>query len=92
MSDMSQPALGGRIPIVLNLEPGTYFWCACGLSKTQPFCDGSHEGTAFQPIELIIPVAKRCALCTCKLSKNSPMCDGSHKTLPPPPEQAASLG
>ena len=80
---MSQPELGGRSPIVLELQPGTYWWCACGKSKNQPFCDGSHEGTEFSPRELVITETKRCALCTCKLSTNSPMCDGSHKRLPP---------
>ena len=78
---MSQPEIGGRIPIVLNLEPGTYWWCTCGRSKSQPFCDGSHEGTDFQPMEYVVSDPKRCALCTCKLTHNGPICDGSHKRL-----------
>ena len=80
---MSNPTIAGRVPAVLNLEPGSYAWCSCGLSANQPFCDGSHAGTGFQPRDLVITEAKRCALCTCKHTKNGPMCDGSHKTLPP---------
>ena len=79
---MSDCVIGGRVPIVVNLEPGTYWWCTCGRSHTQPFCDGSHEGTGFEPQELIVSEPKRCALCTCKLTRNGPMCDGSHKSLP----------
>jgi CDGSH-type Zn-finger protein len=80
---MQDRALGGRVPIVLTLEPGTYWWCDCGRSKSQPFCDGSHEGTGYEPRELVITQTTRISLCTCKLTKNAPRCDGSHKSLPP---------
>src|SRR3954452_25338163 len=82
-----QPQCGGIKPAVLELEPGTYYWCTCGRSKTQPFCDDSHLGTHFQPKEVVITEKKRISLCTCKLTKNPPMCDGSHKSLPPETQQ-----
>ncbi|HVT82882.1 MAG TPA: CDGSH iron-sulfur domain-containing protein [Phycisphaerae bacterium] len=77
-----QPHVAGRSALVLILDPGTYSWCACGLSKSQPFCDGSHEGTGIQPIDFTITETKRYALCTCKHTRNPPMCDSSHKYLP----------
>jgi sterol desaturase/sphingolipid hydroxylase (fatty acid hydroxylase superfamily)/CDGSH-type Zn-finger protein len=68
-------------PTKINLEPGNYLWCACGFSQSQPFCDGSHHGTAFKPKLLKVEKAKTISLCNCKLSKMSPICDGSHKVL-----------
>jgi CDGSH-type Zn-finger protein len=79
---MDQPKIAGRAPIVLELEPGTYYWCACGRSQNQPFCDGSHEGTGIEPKEFTITSPTRIALCTCKRSNKSPICDGMHKALP----------
>ena len=64
-----------------ELEPDTYYWCACGLSSNQPFCDGSHEGTSFNPVEFKLTEKKNVSLCLCKRTKNSPYCDGEHKTL-----------
>jgi CDGSH-type Zn-finger protein len=76
---MSQPNICQRSPLVQKVEPGTYWWCACGLSKTQPFCDGSHKGTAFSPSKVEITEAKQVAWCMCKHSQNGAHCDGSHK-------------
>lgn len=69
-------------PITVELKKGkTYLWCQCGLSKNQPFCDGSHNADFCEP-ELIEPIEDtRSALCVCKKSKNKPYCDGTHKTL-----------
>jgi CDGSH-type Zn-finger protein len=94
---MAERMIGGRAPIVMTLEPGTYWWCACGRSKMQPFCDGSHEGTGFEPKEFTITESRRVSLCTCKLTRNPPMCDGSHKSLPPlesdaPPAATTTTG
>lgn len=78
---MSDPESPQNTPYVVELEPGTYWWCACGKSKKQPFCDGSHGGTGFTPVELKITEKKKYGLCGCKHSKNPPMCDGSHRDL-----------
>ena len=78
---MPEPVIYQRGPIVAKVEPGTYWWCACGRSKTQPFCDGSHEGTGFQPQEVKIDKAQTVAWCACKHSKKLPFCDGSHSQL-----------
>jgi CDGSH iron-sulfur domain-containing protein 3 len=82
MSEM--PAIGGRQPIPVKVEAGkSYWWCACGLSKKQPFCDGSHKVTAFKPVEYKPEAAGDAWFCACKLSSKKPMCDGTHKTLAP---------
>jgi len=78
---MEQPEIAQKSPYKLELTPGTYWWCACGRSKKQPFCDGSHQGTGFTPVKLDIAQTTQVALCGCKHSKNKPFCDGSHKTL-----------
>ena len=68
-------------PVVTELKAGTYYWCSCGESKNQPFCDGSHAGTGFSPVAFTLEQDKRVALCTCKQTENSPFCDGAHKGL-----------
>ena len=78
---MSDPEIAGRSPDVRDLAPGTYFWCACGRSSDQPFCDGSHQGTEFGPVEFTVEEGKRAAMCLCKHTDNQPFCDGTHKTL-----------
>lgn len=78
---MSNPKIAGKSPIIIEEDVGTYWWCACGQSKNQPFCDGSHKGTEFTPIEVKIEEKKKVAWCSCKHSKNRPFCDGTHRTL-----------
>jgi len=78
---MSDPIVFQKFPIVQAAEPGAYWWCSCGGSKTQPFCDGSHKGTAFSPLQTEIKEKKTVAWCASKHSKNKPFCDGSHKAL-----------
>ena len=58
-----------------------YYWCACGLSSNQPFCDGAHKGTTFTPIQYSATEDKTIGFCGCKYSKNKPLCDGSHKFI-----------
>jgi CDGSH iron-sulfur domain-containing protein 3 len=78
---MSDPHIFQKSPIVQKVEPGTYWWCACGKSASQPFCDGSHAGTEFTPIKEEITAAKTVAWCACKHSQTKPFCDGSHSRL-----------
>ncbi len=78
---MEKPKIAEKGPALLELEPGTYWWCRCGHSAEQPWCDGSHKSTSFTPLEVKIEVKKRYALCQCKHSSNGAMCDGTHKRL-----------
>lgn len=80
---MAEPIIADTKPAVLELEPGTYKWCACGRSESQPWCDGSHVGTGLTPIVVSIEEAKRYAMCCCKQSDKGAFCDGSHKQCPP---------
>jgi CDGSH-type Zn-finger protein len=79
---MTDPQCPQRGPYVLLVQPGTYAWCACGRSKKQPYCDGSHAGSSFVPVIEIVDEPKRVAWCGCKRSKTKPYCDGTHATLP----------
>jgi CDGSH-type Zn-finger protein len=78
---MSDPVIAQKAPFEKELEPGTYWWCACGKSRKQPFCDGSHQGTEFQPVKFEITERRKVWLCGCKHSSDSPFCDGSHNKL-----------
>ena len=78
---MDKPVIAAKKPCVMTLEPGTYWWCSCGRSKDQPWCDGSHAGTSFSPKEVVIETERSYALCTCKHSELGAMCDGAHKGL-----------
>ena len=77
-----EPEIAQRTPYVMEVEPGSYTWCACGRSKGQPFCDGSHAVTEFRPVEVKIDQKKRVAFCGCKRTKTAPFCDGTHSKLP----------
>jgi CDGSH-type Zn-finger protein len=67
-------------PIEVSLEPGkTYYWCRCGMSAVQPFCDGAHKGSEVSPLAVTITEPKSAWFCTCKKSATPPYCDGSHK-------------
>lgn len=78
---MAEPVIAALKPIKLEMEPGEYFWCACGRSQKQPFCDGSHKGTGFSPIKVTIQEKGIVAWCTCKHSKKGAFCDGTHRQL-----------
>jgi len=78
---MSEPVIADKKPAVLELEPGTYYWCKCGQSKNQSFCDGSHKGTDFTPLAFEVTEKKKVAICNCKHTANPPYCDGTHSKL-----------
>jgi CDGSH-type Zn-finger protein len=76
-----EPTIAQKLPFVQKAKPGSYWWCACGTSKTQPFCDGSHKGTNFVSTKADITEETVVAWCGCKHSKNGAFCDGSHARL-----------
>jgi len=79
---MSEPVVAARAPAKVTLEAGKdYWWCACGRSKNQPFCDGSHKGSEFSPVKWTADVSARRFFCACKHTHGRPFCDGTHKTL-----------
>ena len=76
---MSDAVRAADTPFAVEVEEGkTYFWCACGKSKSQPFCDGSHQGTDFTPLKYEATESKTVYFCGCKQTANQPLCDGSH--------------
>ena len=78
---MSEPDCPQTVPYGIELEPGDYWWCACGKSKKQPLCDGSHKGTGFEPVKFTVDTKKTVWLCGCKRSKKPPFCDSSHNKI-----------
>lgn len=79
---MDQPIQAQKTPYEAELEEGkTYAWCACGRSATQPFCDGSHEGTGFSPVTYKADKTGKVSFCGCKNTKKQPLCDGTHNLL-----------
>ncbi|TWX72512.1 CDGSH iron-sulfur domain-containing protein [Colwellia sp. C1TZA3] len=78
---MNKPERASNTPYGVEVEAGkNYFWCACGKSQKQPFCDGSHKGSEFTPVKFTAEESSKIFFCGCKLTKNQPMCDGSHKS------------
>jgi CDGSH-type Zn-finger protein len=76
---MTTPVRSADSPFAIEVEQGkVYYWCACGKSKSQPFCDGSHKDTTFTPVKFIAEESKTVYFCGCKATKNQPLCDGSH--------------
>ena len=76
------PIIANVKPIKVELEAGkNYFWCQCGLSQSQPFCDGSHAGTDIKPLRFTAEKTGAAGLCQCKSTANAPFCDGTHATL-----------
>jgi len=79
---MADPLIAQKAPFPVQVEAGrSYWWCACGRSKTQPFCDGSHKGTTFTPKEFKVQASELIYFCGCKHSAKMPLCDGTHKRL-----------
>jgi CDGSH-type Zn-finger protein len=79
---MSEPIPAQKAPYGLEVQAGQkYFWCACGRSKAQPFCDGSHKGTGLTPVAYTAPKSEKVWFCGCKATGSVPLCDGSHNRL-----------
>ena len=76
---MSDPVRATDEPIATDVEAGkSYFWCACGKSAKQPFCDGSHAGTDFTPLKYEANDSRKVFFCGCKATGKQPLCDGTH--------------
>ena len=81
MSD-KQPVIAQKSPFAVEVEAGkSYWWCSCGKSATQPFCDGSHKDSDFSPVEYKADKSAAVYFCGCKQSANGALCDGAHKKL-----------
>jgi CDGSH-type Zn-finger protein len=78
---MSNPETPQKEPYGLEVKPGKYFWCACGKSTKQPYCDGSHKGTDIKPVMEEITEEKTVYWCGCKHTGNPPFCDGTHNKM-----------
>ena len=79
---MAEPECPQKSPYVIDETPGKKWWCACGRSAKQPYCDGSHKGTEFSPVPVQIDSPAKIAWCGCRKTGNAPHCDGSHARLP----------
>lgn len=79
---MTKGTIAGTAPLPIEVEAGKdYYWCACGKSKNQPFCDGSHKGSEFTPLPWTAGESCRMFFCTCKQTDKAPFCDGHHNDL-----------
>lgn len=79
---MTGPVVAQKAPYLIEVVSGkTYYWCTCGKSQSQPFCDGSHKDTVFRPSAYTPEQSGKVAFCGCKATKGQPLCDGSHKEL-----------
>jgi CDGSH iron-sulfur domain-containing protein 3 len=79
---MDLPKCAQASPYAPELEEGkTYYWCTCGLSAKQPFCDGAHKGSGMKSLCFTAPASGTAYLCGCKQTKNPPFCDGSHSGM-----------
>jgi CDGSH-type Zn-finger protein len=76
------PKIASATPFPIEVAEGkSYFWCSCGQSSKQPFCDGSHKGSSFTPVKWEAPASRTVWFCGCKHSAKAPLCDGAHKSL-----------
>jgi CDGSH-type Zn-finger protein len=79
---MAEAIVAQKSPYPIAVEAGkSYYWCSCGKSASQPFCDGSHKGSEFAPIQFKADASKTVYFCGCKATANAPLCDGRHAKL-----------
>jgi CDGSH-type Zn-finger protein len=79
---MTEPVRASDSPYEAEVTAGeSYFWCSCGQSQNQPFCDGSHKGSEFSPVKYAATASKKVYFCGCKNTESKPLCDGSHKKI-----------
>jgi CDGSH-type Zn-finger protein len=79
---MTTPDIAQKAPYAVDVEEGKdYWWCACGKSSKQPFCDGSHKGTGMAPIKHTAEKTGKAYFCGCKHSAKGALCDGTHSKL-----------
>jgi CDGSH-type Zn-finger protein len=79
---MAEPISAQKAPYGIQVEAGReYWWCACGRSKSQPFCDGSHKGTGLAPMQYMAEKSAEVWFCGCKQTQGRPLCDGSHNRI-----------
>jgi CDGSH-type Zn-finger protein len=79
---MTEPVIAQKEPFGIDVEQGKeYWWCQCGKSKSQPFCDGSHKGTGLAPLQYVAKRSQKVWFCGCKHTGNKPVCDGTHSKL-----------
>jgi CDGSH-type Zn-finger protein len=81
-TEKMEPKIAQKAPCAIDVEAGkNYYWCSCGQSNNQPFCDGSHKGTEFAPMKVSPAESGKVYFCGCKHSNNKPFCDGAHAKL-----------
>jgi len=78
---MEEPFVYQKKSLTVRLDPGVYFYCRCGKTENQPFCDGHHKGTSFEPKKFTITEPASVSICLCRHTENSPFCDGSHRRI-----------
>lgn len=80
---MAEAIVVQKAPYGVDLEAGKdYYWCSCGRSAKQPYCDGSHKAVGMKPMQVNVQENKKYWMCGCKSTKSQPFCDGTHKSLP----------